>query len=57
LLVVVEVDDIGAGSSLWAQALKPIAATARVIMAMILMYCKFSSFLSWLLAVVVRSFD
>jgi hypothetical protein len=37
-------DDIGA-ASLWAQALKPIAATARVMMAIILMYCSFPSFL------------
>jgi hypothetical protein len=37
LLLVVEVDDIGA-AGFGAHALKPIAATARVIMAMILMY-------------------
>jgi hypothetical protein len=44
LLLVVDVLDIG-GASLCAQALMLNAAAARAIMAMILMYLKFSSFL------------
>jgi hypothetical protein len=56
LLVVLDALDIG-GASLCAQALMLNAAAARAIMAMILMYFLFPSFLCRLLPVLLRGFD